>query len=179
MCKLFRIRPSIYSHWSTIDLFSTGYSGEELRWKSPNFRITGRLWGESIGDHSSVDSPHKGSVMRKAIPYHDYVFSFISISSDHHVSEFKGRQSNLSIRWKANQPRRRCGAYCRVPVYHSPRQHTGHHYGSIIQWRWVKCLRPLLHVTVTTWWRHQMETFSALLALCAGNSPVDSPHKGK
>ena len=26
-----------------------------------------------------------------------------------------------------------------------------------------------------TWWRHQMETFSALLALCAGNSP----HKGQ
>ena len=23
-----------------------------------------------------------------------------------------------------------------------------------------------------TWWRHQMETFSALLALCAGNSLV-------
>ena len=23
-----------------------------------------------------------------------------------------------------------------------------------------------------TWWRHQMETFSALLALCTGNSPV-------
>ena len=26
------------------------------------------------------------------------------------------------------------------------------------------------------WWRHQMETFSALLALCA--VPVNSPHKG-
>ena len=25
---------------------------------------------------------------------------------------------------------------------------------------------------LTTWWRHQMETFSALLAICAGNSPV-------
>ena len=24
-----------------------------------------------------------------------------------------------------------------------------------------------------SWWRHQMETFSALLALCAGNSPVN------
>ena len=24
----------------------------------------------------------------------------------------------------------------------------------------------------STWWRHQMETFSALLAFCAGNSPV-------
>ena len=32
-----------------------------------------------------------------------------------------------------------------------------------------------------TWWRHQMDTFSALLALCAGNSPVpvNSPHKGQ
>ena len=28
-----------------------------------------------------------------------------------------------------------------------------------------------------SWWRHQMETFSALLALCAG--PVNSPHKGQ
>ena len=35
--------------------------------------------------------------------------------------------------------------------------------------------------TLCTWWRHQMETFSALLALCAGNSPVpvNSPHKGQ
>ena len=29
-------------------------------------------------------------------------------------------------------------------------------------WKWGLC----------TWWRHQMETFSALLALCEGNSPV-------
>ena len=28
-----------------------------------------------------------------------------------------------------------------------------------------------LYVKVS-WWRHQMETFSALLAICAGNSPV-------
>ena len=32
-----------------------------------------------------------------------------------------------------------------------------------------------------TWWRHQMETFSALLVLCAGNLPVpvNSLHKGQ
>ena len=32
-----------------------------------------------------------------------------------------------------------------------------------------------------TWWRHQMETFSALLALLWGNhrSSVNSPHKGQ
>ena len=28
-------------------------------------------------------------------------------------------------------------------------------------------------------WRHQMETFSALLAICTGNSPMNSPHKGQ
>ena len=28
------------------------------------------------------------------------------------------------------------------------------------------------HVIVITWWRHQREAFSELLALCAGNSPV-------
>ena len=30
-----------------------------------------------------------------------------------------------------------------------------------------------------TRWRHQMETFSTLLAICAGNSPVNSPHKAQ
>ena len=36
-------------------------------------------------------------------------------------------------------------------------------------------------IYLESWWRHQMETFSALLALCAGNSPVsvNSPHKGQ
>ena len=34
---------------------------------------------------------------------------------------------------------------------------------------------------VRPWWRHQMETFSALLAICAGNSPVlvNSTHRGQ
>ena len=36
-------------------------------------------------------------------------------------------------------------------------------------------------ISLWAWWRHQMETFSALLALCVGNSPVpvNSPHKGQ
>ena len=38
-----------------------------------------------------------------------------------------------------------------------------------------------LHHGRQSWWRHQMETVSALLAICAGNSPVpvNSPHKGQ
>ena len=32
----------------------------------------------------------------------------------------------------------------------------------------------LLNHNFHSWWRHQMETFSALLAICAGNSPITS-----
>ena len=30
----------------------------------------------------------------------------------------------------------------------------------------------LYHYTIRSWWRHQLETFSSLLPLCTGNSPV-------
>ena len=37
------------------------------------------------------------------------------------------------------------------------------------------------HKSIASWWRHQIETFSALLVICAGNSPVpvNSPQKGQ
>ena len=38
---------------------------------------------------------------------------------------------------------------------------------------WNECTYTYIHtITDLSWWRHQMETFSALLALCAGNSLV-------
>ena len=46
-------------------------------------------------------------------------------------------------------------------------------------------LKPELSITSggqkTPWWRHQMETFSALQVICAVNSPVtgELPHKGQ
>ena len=38
----------------------------------------------------------------------------------------------------------------------------------------------LLYLLKVAWWRRQMETFSALQALCAGNSPAtgEFPYKG-
>ena len=36
---------------------------------------------------------------------------------------------------------------------------------------WMVSKTHTWHIT-GTWWRHQMEIFSALLAICAGNSPV-------
>ena len=49
--------------------------------------------------------------------------------------------------------------------------------------RWRMFLRIELVRTrgCWSWWRHQRETFSASLALCAGNSPVtgEFPHRGQ
>ena len=44
-----------------------------------------------------------------------------------------------------------------------------------VHWHWEESKR----LNELTWWRHQTETFSALLALCAGihRSPVNSLHK--
>ena len=50
---------------------------------------------------------------------------------------------------------------------------TCHH--GLIHWgetKWPTFHRRHIQMHFLTWWRHQMETFSALLALCVGNSPV-------
>ena len=49
-------------------------------------------------------------------------------------------------------------------------------------WLWsAGCAVSSQSTKSAPWWRHQMETFSALLALCAGihRSPVNSPHKSQ
>ena len=45
----------------------------------------------------------------------------------------------------------------------------------------AECQYWRTHKSREAWWRQQMETFSALLAICAGNSPVpvNSLHKGQ
>ena len=37
---------------------------------------------------------------------------------------------------------------------------------------WITAIWPPMFQQKYWWWRHQMEAFSAILALCAGNSPV-------
>ena len=54
-------------------------------------------------------------------------------------------------------------------------------------WTIFNCIYPVLYIHICmyictcrlTWRRHQMETFSALLAICAGNSPVSDEFKGR
>ena len=38
--------------------------------------------------------------------------------------------------------------------------------------KWIYITVPLFGEAASPWWRHQVETFSALLAICVGNSPV-------
>ena len=81
---------------------------------------------------------------------------------------------------------RRCCLYIRHhSVYTTPHDYahgacfgrylwlsTGLYYPyplGILHWPWGN--RTITAIPVT-WWRHQMETFSALLAICAGNSRV-------
>ena len=51
---------------------------------------------------------------------------------------------------------------------------TGHRWILLTKRKW--CGTAITSITppiiLNSWWRHQMKTFSALLALCAGNSPV-------
>ena len=43
---------------------------------------------------------------------------------------------------------------------------------SIKHWWYIIAQPAALWTRIFAWWRHQMKTFSALLAFCAGNSPV-------
>ena len=54
-----------------------------------------------------------------------------------------------------------------------------HHVKTAIQnvitmlcWKCLCLMQDVETFILISWWRHQMETFSALLDLCAGNSPV-------
>ena len=53
--------------------------------------------------------------------------------------------------------------WIKISEYHLRKNHF---------WLLHHCKDYLNKNLLSTWWRHQMETFSALLAICAGNSPV-------
>ena len=52
-----------------------------------------------------------------------------------------------------------------------------------VAWNWISTINTVLAlwILMASWWRHQLEAFSALLALLRGipRSPVNSPHKGQ
>ena len=71
-------------------------------------------------------------------------------------------QSNANHRDRLWQIRPITGVKCKFITFNQVCKFTGDI---------CHCCR-IVFCTHTPWWRHQMETFSALLAICAGNSPV-------
>ena len=67
-----------------------------------------------------------------------------------------------------------------IVIWISPQEH---YQGGSLKRATVKSEWYGFHTAddIFSWWRHQMKTFSALLTICAGNSPVtvNSPHKGQ
>ena len=69
---------------------------------------------------------------------------------------------------------------CRLVCHNHVSRVGSSNYMPQYLWGVNTCPRPSTYEDLS-WWRHQLETFSALLALCAGNSPVpvNSLHKGQ
>ena len=66
-----------------------------------------------------------------------------------------------TIRWLTNSSAKKSVIFSDLNV--KPR---------VIPFNWLNSHMEVNWSGYNTWWRQQMETFSALLALCAGNSPV-------
>ena len=118
------------------------------------FRITGLLYGESIGD-CWIPSQRTG-----------YAELWCFLCS-YHVQAVK---QNFSCRWFETP-------LCKYDVttiilFGVTSGETGLHIRKERHSYIQNDIQYGISRHCRTWWRHQMKTFSALLAICAGNSPV-------
>ena len=91
----------------------------------------------------------------------------------HLLETFMANSGGLSSTLKHPFSQRLCTDVCNIMIIDI---HTFlHWYASTNHnlWEWCTLLANC------AWWRHQMETFSALLAICAGNSPVTGEFTAK
>ena len=108
-----------------------------------------------------VPSLHKGLTTRKMFPFDDVIveniskcITWISWHANHNWNEIS--QKHLQLYCIKKQHGYPC--LIKISAFGSPRK---------VSWSLI-----LVYGVHKPWWRHQMETFSALLAICAGNSPV-------
>ena len=134
-------------------VYSTVHSGVDQRKHQTSASLTfvrGIHW-------SPVNSPHKGPVTRKC--FHLMTSSCIAVPVRHILTTYGACQQLVRYRhskWCASRFR---------DISVTSRIQVKWGFTSNPAQGWQPALIP-------SWWRHQMETFSALLAFCAGNSPV-------
>ena len=95
----------------------------------------------------AVNSPHKRPVTRQMFPFDDVIMS-----------------CDVSVGWM--------GSNCTQDVDECETHPCLNGSTCLNEEGSFRCQCLPGHAGKYTWWRHQMETFSALLAICAGNSPV-------
>ena len=78
--------------------------------------------------------------------------------------------------WELKTMTERCNSRCIILSFGPIEWQNTVHWVQLFCHFWFSAqivLRwPIANFVWHSWWRHQMETFSALLAMCAGNSPV-------
>ena len=177
-------------------VYSTIYWGAD-QWKHQSSASLAFVWGSH---RWPVNSPHTWPVTRKMFPFDDVI-----VTCDGKIPHWQpGRPMGKSRVYIYCAFDRHCvidDIFYTEPAVHkmiSQRLLYMCHWSSGF-WVWVFVMImeivtswSIVPFTETgmllfwwnfhhPWWRHQMETFSALLAICAGNSPVSGefPHKGQ
>ena len=107
-----------------------------------------------------MNSPHKWPVTRQMFPFDDVIMKFGLYTAWSHFLETPGFRlqpfREISHGWSWRQELSYASVTSNYRLCTFP-----HH-----------CLCFWSVSAAGPWWRHQMETFSALLGFCAGNSPV-------
>ena len=146
-------------------VYSTVYSGADERKHQGSASLAfvrGIHW-------RPVNSPHKWPVTRKMFPFDDVImYGYISLivlsPGCFNLSQYHGCWCPGSLR----------------------RQAVSKHLSHLIMHKTIYAVNLMQKISMIgqnskeynmmkhelSWWRHQMETFSALLAICAGSSPV-------
>ena len=141
-------------------------------------RITGPLWGESIADryiHLTWDSNAESVSM--SLRYH--VMALTQVNKDINIFEWILLRIQMIFSYISCQVQIWNSCECKFCVKF--KRHEFHDLIILMQNLWeylmhstlnTKFLFTFSELHLISLWHHQMETFSALLALCDGNPPV-------
>ena len=128
---------------SLMIVYSTVYSGTDERKHQSSASLA-----FVRGIHRwPVNSPHNGPVMRIMVPFIDVIMTYFSVATGH----------------------------CSITDVLCTKLHNDLIIEMDVIWKnncFVSFEFWMSFGGISSWWRHQMETFSALLAICAGSSPV-------
>ena len=100
------------------------------------------------------------------------LFSSLHISQWNHRRCFKIEMFSLHVIVASSLYWNILGIWFRIYSVWTPWRHSQWPMKSLEIWWHSECYVNYCHNLTGPWWRHQMETFSALLDLCAENSPV-------